>query len=120
MRLIAICTAVALAAGTVSAQVPGQPQPPRLPDINPRLAYGGSVGEFQDRLTSDILELERNGAQPGERATLIERVWPLVAEGRCNDARQLARQEGDRAVSRRIGQVCVEGRPTALPEDGAR
>ena len=119
MRLITVCAAALFVAGSVSAQVPGQPAPPRLPEVNTQLMYGGSAGDYQDRLTNNILERDRNGGQPAERATLIERLWPLVAVGKCNEARQIARQEGDRPVARRIGQICVEGRPTPLPETPA-
>lgn len=119
MRLITVFTAAALFATAVSAQVPGQPTPPRVPQVSTQLMYGGSARDYQDRLASNVLERERNGGQPGERATLIERLWPLVAEGRCNEARQIARREGDRPVSRRIGEICVEGRPTPLPETPA-
>ena len=118
MRLITVCTIALLAAGSVSAQVPGQTQP-RVPQINPQVMYGGSAGDYQNRLTTDILERQRNGGQSEERATLIERVWPLVSEGKCNEARRIARAEGDRPVSRRIGEICVEGRPTPIPETPA-
>lgn len=119
MRLITVCTAALLVTTTVSAQTPGQPTPPRVPQPNTQLMYGGSAQDYQTRLTNDVIERERNGGQSGERATLIERLWPLVAEGRCNEARQIARQERDRPVSRRIGEICVEGRPTPLPETPA-
>lgn len=119
MRLITVCTAVALFATAVSAQVPGQPAPPRMPQVSTQLLYGGSAQDFQTRLANEALERERNGGQSDERATLIERLWPLVAEGRCNEARQIARQERDRPVSRRIGEICVEGRPTPMPETPA-
>lgn len=119
MRLIAVCTTVMLAATAVAAQVPGQPTPPRVPQVNTQLMYGGTARDYQNRLANNALERQREGEQPGERATLIERLWPLVAEGRCNEARQIARQEGDRPVSRRIGEICVEGRPTPLPETPA-
>ena len=119
MRLIAVCATALFTATAVTAQVPGQPTPPRVPQINTQVMYGGGARDYQDRLANNVLERERNGGQPGERATLIERLWPLVAEGRCNEARQIARREGDRPVSRRIGEICVEGRPTPLPETPA-
>ena len=116
MRLTAIFTAAAFLAGsTAAAQVPGQPAPPRVPQIDQRAMYGGTSTDSITRLTRDALDRQREtGGQSEERVSLIERIAPLVAEGRCNEARRLAREEGDRAVSRRIGEVCVEGRPTPM------
>ncbi|HRO33321.1 MAG TPA: hypothetical protein PLQ03_07920 [Brevundimonas sp.] len=117
MRLIALCSVSALLVSSVAAaQVPGNPSPPRMPEYNARLGQGSNM---QDKLTNELMERERNGGQSSERADLIERLAPLVAQGQCNEARRIARQEGDRDVSRRIGQVCVEGRPTPMPETPA-
>ncbi|MBN8528851.1 MAG: hypothetical protein J0M36_06415 [Caulobacterales bacterium] len=120
MRLITVlCTAVLLSAPAVSAQTPGNPTPPRVPQVNNGLRLGGSAGDYQRRLATNALEREQN-QEPTPQELLIERIAPLVAEGRCNEARQLARQEGDRAVSRRIGEVCIEGRATPIPAAPSR
>lgn len=117
MRLITVCTAALLLASAAAAQVPGQPAPPRTPQMNSSVMYGGSAGDFQTRLANEAIARGRDGSpQSEDRVSLIERIAPLVAEGRCNDARRIAREEGDRAVSRRISQVCVEGRATPMPE----
>lgn len=103
-------------AGSAAAQNGGRtPNPP--PQINNTLRFGGNAGHFQNQLANEDIRRDREAfGQPTEQELLIERVMPLVAEGRCNAAREIARQEGDRALSRRIGQVCVEGRPTPIPE----
>lgn len=120
MRLIIACTTALLIASTATAQVPGQPMQPRTPRVDTNLMYGGSAAEFQNRLTTEVIARGRDGEpQSEERVSLIERIAPLVAEGRCNEARRIARDEGDRAVSRRVGQVCVEGRATPMPEAAA-
>ena len=73
--------------------------------------------ENHSRLESQALEANRrNSGLNDERIALIERVAPLVQQGKCEDARRMARAEGDRPLARRIGQVCVEGRPTPMPE----
>ena len=116
MRLFIMCTAALLTASVATAQVPGQPVQPRLPQINNNVRLGGSAGDYQRRLAANAINQDQQEqAGPSEQVALIERIAPLVAEGRCNEARQIARQEGDRAVSRRIGEVCVEGRPTPMP-----
>lgn len=115
MRLIAAFTALGLlAASAVAAQVPGQPVQPRTPQINNGARLGGSAAEYQRRIAANAIERQQD-QEPTAQESLIERIAPLVAEGKCNEARQIARQEGDRAVSRRIGEVCVEGRPTPMP-----
>jgi hypothetical protein len=101
------------AASPVLAQV----QAPRpRPSQNMTASFGASPSESHDRFTREVI-----GSQQGreavseERAALIDRVGPLVAEGRCDEARRIAREEGDRALSRRIGSVCIQGRPTPMP-----
>ena len=118
-RLIAACTAIALlAAGSVAAQVPGTRYTPTMPRVDMTTRYGASAAENQDRFARALVDPSRQASDPnGERREgLIERLWPLVAEGKCNEARRIARAEGDRPVSRRIGEICVEGRPTTAPE----
>lgn len=117
MRVATVCTAaILLFASVATAQVPGQPTAPRTPRVDNNLRLGGSSADYQRRLAANAIERDQQAsAEPTAQETLIERIAPLVAEGRCNEARQIARQEGDRAVSRRIGEVCVEGRPTPMP-----
>jgi len=104
-------------AGSAAAQTPGNPQMPRVPEINNTLRFGGSAGDYQNRLAAEARDRDREGfGEPTEQELLIERITPLVPGGPRNAAREIARQEGDRALSRRIGQVCVEGRPTEIPE----
>lgn len=115
MRLITVCTTALFLASAAVAQVPGQPTPPRVPQINNGVRLGGTASDYQRRIAASAIERQQN-QEPTEQEALIERIAPLVAEGKCNEARQIARQEGDRAVSRRIGEVCVEGRPTPMPQ----
>lgn len=112
-RIVACSVLLASITSSVLAQVP---TPPPRPPQNMTARFGANPGENHDRFTREVLESQRGReAVSEERAALIERVAPLVAEGRCNAARELAREEGDRALSRRIGSVCVEGRPTPMP-----
>lgn len=117
MKTLAVvcCALVTLSAIPVAAQTPGQP-PRSTPTINPNVRYGSSAAENQNRLAGRLIEDGRDGRSDEEieREALLERIAPMVAEGRCNAARAAAREAGDRAVSRRVGQVCVEGRPTPM------
>lgn len=110
----AVCAVLfASAASSVLAQVPS---PPPRPPQNMIARFGASPSENHDRFTREVIASQQGReAVNEERATLLERLAPLVAEGRCNEAREIARAEGDRPVSRRIGSICVEGRPTPIP-----
>lgn len=123
MKSLAVvcCALVTLSAVPVVAQTPGQPARPRTPTINPQVRYGSSIAENQNRLAGRLAEQGREGMSEEEieRLDLLERIAPLVAEGRCNAARDIAREAGDRAVSRRVGQICVEGRPTPMEAPAA-
>ncbi|WP_420478451.1 hypothetical protein [Brevundimonas sp. FT23028] len=118
--ILTCCAAIVAGVAPVAAQVPGAPARPRTPQVDMAARYGSSIAENQSRLAAQIADPNnREGMSDAERdrLALLERIAPLVAEGRCNDARQMARDVGDRAVSRRIGQVCTEGRPTAMPAE---
>lgn len=112
---LALTLTVSLAAPVV-AQTPGTRFTPTMPRIDMTTRYGASAAENQDRFARALTDPTRQAGDPAaqRREALIEQVAPLVAEGRCDAARQLARTEGDRPLSRRIGQVCVEGRPTPM------
>ena len=98
-----------------AVQVPGQPATPRMPVVDMTTRYGTTPSEYQSRFAAQLNDPTRgNLSVDNEREELIGEVAPLVAEGRCEAARQRARAAGDRALSRRIGQVCVEGRPTPM------
>lgn len=117
--VIASCALVGLTAAppVLAGQAPGNPARPRTPSVNPQVRYGSSTAENTNRLIGRLAEPgDAMSDEERERQALLERIAPMVAEGRCNEARQAARQAGDRAVSRRVGQVCVEGRPTPLDE----
>ena len=88
------------AMGQTSAPVP----PPRVTDVAPGVR---GTAEFE-------AERHRRLTTPGgdvvDREALANRVAALVDEGRCDEARQAARDAGDRSMSRRIGQLCRERR----------
>ena len=89
-----------------AAQVPAPP--PRVGDVAPG--------------TRNLEQLERERhmrhgmQQRSEDPELVERVAALVEEGRCEDARRMARGGGDRALSRRVSQICREGVGLITPE----
>lgn len=109
--------AVAVALTLAPAGSLAQSAPPRElmtpPPTSNTLRFGGTAGDFQRRLAGEAVERQREQG-PSPRDVLIERVAPLVAAGQCEAARRLAREDGDRALSRRIGTVCIEGRPTQI------
>ncbi|WP_333592149.1 hypothetical protein [Brevundimonas sp.] len=103
------------------AQTPGPNLNRPIPRYDTNLAQGGTSTDFHNRLINEVIEGQRETyGRATSREALIDRLAPLVAEGRCGEARHIARQEGDRAVSRRIGEVCVEGRVTPMPAASAR
>ena len=116
MRILCISVVILSVAFPAVAQVPGARFNPTMPRIDMTTRYGASAAENQDRFARALTDPTRQAGDPAgqRREALIERLAPMVAEGRCDAARQLARAEGDRPLSRRIGEVCVEGRPTPM------
>ena len=61
MRLITVFSAAALLIAPIaSAQTPGNPSPPRVPQVNNSLRLGGSAGDYQRRLATNALERDQN------------------------------------------------------------
>lgn len=113
MIVAAACGLLALSSAA-AAQEAGARYNIRVPTIDMTARIGGSAEDRylrDDRLADSFLAIDQ-GTQA--RSSLTERITPMVAQGRCNDARRAARAAGDRPVSRHISQICVEGRPTRM------
>jgi len=93
--------APAMAQNNPSGLTPAQQQarmatPWRTPD-----AYRAEQENMLDEATGNNI-----AAQPLERVDLANRVSGLIEQGRCQEARELARAEGDRQMALRARQLC--------------
>lgn len=110
---------VAVAPPAAVAQVPGSGAP-----LTPAQAAGGPIGrlstdqyrarieaeEMRRRTGSDTLtEAEAASAEEeygADRVALANQVQVLINEGKCADARNLANQNGERAMALHVRRTC--------------
>ena len=112
--LTSLMTAVAVA-GALPAFAQQQPPPPR-PNVPPqqqlrlfpeRPSLGSTSwtrAEYETFL--DAASGNNIPSQPLERIDLANRVSTLIELGRCTDAREEAREAGDRLMALRARQLC--------------
>ncbi len=112
-----IAAAVVVSAFPAAAQQPppnpnGPPPPPQVRMLQDRAYQGMMPGmraeyeSFLDAATGNNLP-----AQPLARIDLANRVSTLIELGRCTDARNEAREAGDRQMALRARQMCRTDRP---------
>ena len=117
MRLSPCLIAVAALAAALPAlaqqqpppQQPPPPQPPVIHDSRPMI--GGNAWTRSEYET--FLQAARGNnlpSQPAERVDLANRVSTLMELGRCTDAREVAREAGDRLMAIRARQMCRRDR----------
>ena len=115
MRLSVCLAAVALAASAFPAtaqQRPptnhnGPPPPPQARMVMNR-HYTGMMPAMQASYEAFLDSASGNniGPQPLARIDLANRVSTLIELGRCTDAREHAREAGDRQMALRARQLC--------------
>ena len=105
LPLYAVGLALTLATGALAQAAP--PPPPNVTDAAP------GIGNMQEFEAEKHRRLTTPGGDEVDREALADRVATLVDQGRCDEARQAAREAGDRAMSRRIGQICREGQASS-------
>ena len=104
--LVGLALATSLAVPAVAQQAPTPPRLSRSPAEldrhmgNIRHAQQAEFEAFRDQSTGNNL------SQPLERVDLANRVSGLIQLGRCEEARTLAREAGDRLMSVRARQLC--------------
>lgn len=116
MRLIiALGLAVAATPALAQQQPPTPPAPvPMSPalELQARLATPWEMG-YGERLEYDLAfdEARRGPVSASlERVDLANRVSGLIQQGRCTEARALAREEGDRVMALRTRELCRSDR----------
>lgn len=96
-----------------SPPVPSPPppqQPMRIsPDSTPMAGSAWTRPEYEMFL--DAASGNNIGSQPLARIDLANRVSTLIELGRCTDARNEAREAGDRLMAIRARQMCRTDRP---------
>ena len=105
----AAVVSAAVFAGAAVAQTP--PTMPGAPSMaNPGTtfnAYAGRDNRDFERNRADMTRQREEAAQADpERMALAERVAALVEEGKCNEARRVANEAGDRQMALRVRQTC--------------
>jgi hypothetical protein len=112
MRRLSSCliaaSLLAVAAPVAAQQAPSQPNAPlqnyRFPVERPSMAGTAWTrgAEYETLLASG----SNLPAQPLERVDLANRVSTLIELGRCADARNEAREAGDRQMALKARQMC--------------
>ena len=111
IAVAALATALPAAAQQQPPQQPPpqQPQPPVFRDIRPMV---GSNAWTRSEYETFLQAARGNNlpSQPLARVDLANRVSTLIELGRCTDARNEAREAGDRLMAVRARQMCRRDR----------
>lgn len=119
MRLSSCIAAVALAASALPAAAQQQPPPNHNgppPSGQARMimnrSYTGMMPAMRASYETFLDSASGNniGPQPLARIDLANRVSTLIDLGRCADARNEAREAGDRLMALRARQLCARDR----------
>lgn len=112
-----IAVAALAAALPAAAQQPPRPNtpPPQQQRIHAERPSLGSTAWTRSEYESFLDAASGNNlpAQPLERIDLANRVSTLIELGRCTDARNEAREAGDRQMAIRARQMCRTDRPAS-------
>ena len=109
VRILAALALLILAPEAAFAAVAVQ-QTPAPPPVRSPLPRQPSAFERQMGLEGDVwrnsLTQQATVITSPARMSRAERLAELVNEGKCEEARQIAIDEGDRRLARRITQLC--------------
>ncbi len=119
MQRLSSCLIAATAVAAVALPAAAQQPPPTTPSYMPSArVFDGrpnpalwNINRAQYETFLDSGTGNNLPAQPLERIDLANRVSTLIELGRCTDARNEAREAGDRLMALRARQLCRIDRP---------
>jgi hypothetical protein len=110
IRLLAAVAAMSgvwlAASGTAAQQTP---QPPPSSQTRTPIDRPGAFeqqSQFEAGVWQNSLTQQATVITSPARLSRAERLAAMINEGKCEEAYQLALDEGDRRVARRISQIC--------------
>ena len=119
MQRLSSCLIAIAAVGAVALPAAAQQPPAPTPSYTPSARVHASrpddsvrnINRAQRETFLDAGAGNNLPAQPLERVDLANRVRTLIELGRCTDARNEAREAGDRLMALRARQLCRTDRP---------
>jgi len=112
IRLLAAFAAMSgvwLAASGTAAQQTPQPPPQPNSQMPPPVDRPGAFerqSQFEAGVWQNSLTQQATVITSPARLSRAERLAAMINEGKCAEAYQVALDEGDRRVARRINQIC--------------